>query len=181
MTIPKLSMENTHDIIGNPIFKQHSVAKTYENKSKFFDYSIIKIVYILFFVTVLRILNTNMRFKSKIRNSSKRYFVALFYVYSIIFLLHNRMSQIPHKIKIFLLVQKKYIITEVILHQEFKNAEHYAPHPRYTYIISFNTISSAELLTLFISPTHFIWSVAFNSSVILAPAFICSTRSSNLS
>ena len=81
----------------------------------------------------------------------------------------------------FSLSPKKYIITEVILHQKFKNAEHYAPHPHYTYINSFNTISSAEPLTLFISPTHFIWSVAFNSSVIPVPAFICSTRSSNLS
>jgi len=29
MTIPKLSLEDTHDITGIPIFKQHSVAETY--------------------------------------------------------------------------------------------------------------------------------------------------------
>ena len=86
------------------------------------------------------------------------------------------LSSIMRKIQSFLLVQNEYIIPEVILHQEFMNAEHYAPHPHYTYISSFNTFSSAELLTLFISPTHLIWSVAFNSSVIPAPAFICSTR-----
>ena len=48
----------------------------------------------------------------------------------------------------------EYIITEVILRQELKNAEHYAPHPHYTYINFINTIFSTELLTLFIRPTH---------------------------
>ena len=55
-------------------------------------------------------------------------------------------------------------------------------HPAYIYAYtnSLRTISSAALLTLFISPIHFICSTAFNSSVIPAPTFIRSISNSTL-
>ena len=46
-------------------------------------------------------------------------------------------------------------MTLAIPHYEFKNEEHYAPHPLYTYIGSFDTIFSVTLLTLFINPPRF--------------------------
>ena len=60
--------------------------------SKFLNYSIIKIVNVLFFVTIFRTLNTYMWFKGKVRNITKGYMISFFYVNSVTFLFYNRMS-----------------------------------------------------------------------------------------